>query len=264
MREKRKTHERVVRWLLIGALLLTIQGASAQSRSYIGVRGGAQGSTAFINHTLFPVNVPQPMSLVVTQHYGVVFKHFNFRRVTGRGVHAGLQVGVNYIQRGWKQAFNSQLIDDPTDTLGPVVSQLEPYTARLNYLEFPVEGILYWGKGQTKFFGTLGIYYERLIGSDLDERPDEELLGRDDFFTYEPDRDRENGYGGRLSLGAFSDFSFGTLQLEVFSSISFSGLFGFGTRNAPGPGLTPIPDQSVLMSFGVSMAYLLPFGKMDF
>jgi len=237
------------RFILISCLFLAASAiASAQSRTDIGIRGGYQFSSAFIAHTLFPVNLST--DFIQNGHVGVVVKHFNFRRATGKGVHAGIQLGANYIQRGWRQTFS----------LG---SPLPPYDARINYLEVPLEAILYGGKGRAKFFGTLGIYFERVIGNDLPDPPDEELLGRDDFFTYEPDRDPKNGYGIRASLGSFVDLPFGTIQLEVFTSFSFRGVFEYRTRS-PRPPDEVIPDQSNLYSVGLSAAYFLSFGKLEF
>ncbi len=218
---------------------------SAQTRTDVGIRGGYQLSSAFINHTLFPVNLRT--DFIPTYHFGVVVKHFSFRRPSGKGVHAGFQLGANYIERGWRQTFG-------------LTSPLQPLDTKLGYLEFPIEAILYGGKGQTKFFGTLGIYYERLVTSETPEAPsDEDLeITREDFYTYDPDRDPENGYGIRASLGAFVDLPFGTVQLEAFTSVSFSGVFEYGTRN------TMIPDQSNLYSVGGSVSYFLSFGKLEF
>ena len=237
------------RFILLCGLSIAISTlTSAQSRTDIGIRSGYQFSSAFITHSLFPVNLRT--DFIQNGHFGVVVKHFNFRRVTGKGVHAGLQLSANYIQRGWRQTFS----------LG---SPLPPLDTRLSYLEIPVEAILYGGSGRTKFFGTLGIYFERLVSSDVPDSPDDELLGRDDFFTYQPDRDPENGYGIRASLGSFVDLPFGTVQLELFTSVSFSGVFEFGNRS-PRPPDEVIPDQSVLYSVGLSAGYFISFGKLEF
>lgn len=221
----------------------------AQSRSYLGLRAGGQASSAYIVHTIFPVNMD--ISFVETAHVGAVFKHFNFRSTNPKALQAGFQTGINYIERGWQQRF-------------PDAFNLQPYQTRLGYLEVPIEAVLYWGQKNTKFYLTMGLYYERLISDRSMNRPTNEQISdlddaQTDFYEYDESRgDRMNGYGGRFALGAFSDLPFGTIQLEVFSSISFSGVFEFTNRT------TEIPDQSNLYSIGLSAAYLIRFGKLEF
>lgn len=220
--------------------------ASGQSRSYIGLRGGAQVSSAYIAHTALQVNMD--LGFVQTAHAGLLFKHFNFRSQNPKALQAGFQAGINYIQRGWTQNFQPE-------------TGLSAYQTKLGYLEIPAEAILYWGQKRTKFFLTMGLYYERLLADQAKNRPsDEEIANlQEDFFEYDPSRgDRKNGYGGRFAFGTFTDLPFGTVQLELFTSISFSGLFEFTNRT------TDIPDQSNLYSIGLSAAYMLRFGKMEF
>lgn len=191
------------------------------------------------------------VSFVETAHVGAVFKHFNFRSTNPKALHAGFQTGINYIERGWQQNF-------------PTAFNYQPYQTRLGYLEVPIEAVLYWGQKRTKFFLSMGLYYERLISNRAKNRPTAEQIAnldavQTDFYEYDESRnDRVNGYGGRVAFGAFSDLPFGTIQLEVFSSVSFSGVFEFTNR------ATTIPDQSNLYSIGLSAAYLIRFGKMEF
>ena len=236
----------MVRVLIFGLIICSTGVAQGQTRTYIGIRGGGQASSAYIAHTIFPINMD--LTFLETAHAGVVFKHFNFRSNNPKALHAGFQSGINFIQRGWKQNFTTE-------------SGLQPYQTKLGYLEVPIEAILYWGQKRTKFFITMGLYYERLLTDRSKNRPTADQLEsiRDDFFEYDPTRnDRQNGYGGRVAFGAFTDLPFGTIQLELFSSISFSGLFAFTNRT------TAIPDQSNLYSIGLSAAYLFRFGKMEF
>lgn len=236
------------KFLFISCVLLSFVGQS-QTRSYIGFRAGGQASSAFIAHTIFPINMD--ISFVETAHVGLVFKHFNFRSNNPKALQVGFQTGINYIERGWQQNFRSEFA-------------LQPYQTRLGYLEIPAEAILYWGQKRTKFFATMGLYYERLITENSKNRPTDEQIveleaGSTDFYEYDTDRgDRVNGYGGRFAFGAFTDLPFGTIQLEVFTSVSFSGVFEFTNRP------TGIPDQSNLYSIGLSAAYMFQFGKLEF
>ncbi|MDW3193304.1 MAG: outer membrane beta-barrel protein [Cytophagales bacterium] len=236
---------RIIIWVI--GLSLSVIGYG-QSRTYVGLRAGGQASSAFIVHTIFPVNMD--VSFIETAHVGAVFKHFNFRSTNPSALQAGFQSGINYIERGWQQNF-------------PDAAELEPYQTRLGYLEVPIEAVLYWGQKNTKFYLTMGLYYERLISDRSKNRPTAEQIAelddlQTDFWEYEAARDRVNGYGGRFALGAFTDLPFGTIQLEVFSSVSFSGVFEFTNRT------TEIPDQSNLYSIGLSAAYLLRFGSLEF
>jgi len=217
--------------------------AVSQSKTFIGIRGGGQFSSAYITHTVRPYNFNSEFTQTINA--GLVVKHFNFKSINKLGINAGIQSGVNYVQKGWKQEFTP-------------LSGIEPYEIQLDYLEFPIEAVLYGGKGSTKFFGTMGIYYERLIENKDSNRPNEDELGRDEFETYVRERDPEDGYGLRGSLGGMSTFPFGTLQLVAFSSVSFSGVFEFDNRT------TEVPDQSNLYVIGVSLGYFIGFGKMDF
>lgn len=229
----------------MGCLLL----GNAQTRSYVGLRAGGQASSAYIVHTIFPVNMD--ITFVETAHVGLVFRHFNFRSTNPKALQAGFQSGINYIERGWQQSFPDEF-------------DYQPYQTRLGYLEIPIEAVLYWGQKNTKFYLTMGLYYERLISNRAKNRPTEEQITeleavQTDFYEYDENRgDRMNGYGGRFAFGAFTDLPFGTIQLELFSSISFSGVFEFTNRS------TAIPDQSNLYSIGLSAAYLLRFGKLEF
>ncbi len=235
-------------FVLVGFMSLSLM-VRAQTRSYVGLRAGGQASSAYIVHTIFPINMD--LSFVETAHVGLLFKHFNFRSTNPKALHAGFQTGINYIQRGWQQNFPDEFA-------------LQPYQTRLGYLEVPMEAVLYWGQKRTKFFLTMGLYYERLITDRSKNRPTEEQIvdleaASTSFFEYDESRgDRLNGYGGRFAFGAFTDLPFGTIQLELFTSISFSGVFEFTNRT------TAIPDQSNLYSIGLSAAYMLRFGKLEF
>ena len=234
---------RIVVFILLAGCCLFAQG---QTRSYLGVRAGAQVSSAYIAHTALQINMD--VGFVETAHAGIVFKHFNFRSQNPKALQAGFQSGINYIQRGWTQTFQPD-------------RELAVYQTKLGYLEIPIEAILYWGQKRTKMYLTMGLYYERLLADQSKNRPTDEQIADlvEDFFEYDPGRgDRKNGYGGRFAFGAFTDLPFGTVQLELFTSISFSGLFEFTNRT------TDIPDQSNLYSIGLSVAYMLRFGEMEF
>ncbi len=216
-------------------LVITL-GCLGQSKTYVGLKTGAQINSAYMVHTVF--NFRANNTFKSGLNTGLVIKHFPKKRKTF--LNTGIQGGVNYIQRGWVQTFKG--------------TGLPNYSITMNYLEFPIEGIGYFGN-QTKYFVGGGFFAEYLVSSTKDQDPAD--LTNIDFATYEKGRDRRGGYGARFSGGAWRDFSFGTLQLEGFFTYSFSNFIDAGDLSND-----QLPDISNLWSFGVSIGYLISFGKL--
>lgn len=211
----------------------------AQIKGFVGVKGGGQLSSAYIEHTLFDYFTD--IEPIPGYHAGVTGKIFTNKR--SNGLNAGLQISALYMQKGWKQQF-------PTE---------EPdYVSEMNYLEIPAEAVIYGGRGKVKLFFTLGMYLEYLLNLHQDPNPDTDNIGFADFYTYEENRDKKLGYGGRGSLGIWYESSVGTFQLEGFFTFSISNMIDYGSFD------TRIPDLSNHFAGGVSVSYLIPFGKMDF
>ena len=221
--------------MLIIAVLI-IQTGWAQ-KTYVGVKAGGHAASAFIEHTIFNTNMNTTFEPGI--HGGVFVKFLPKTRDVF--LKSGLQFSVNYVQKGWKQGF---LTGEPS------------YRVNMNYLEIPVEAIGYFGN-KNNYFITAGFYLEYLLSYQQDPTPDLNNLGGADFYTYEPDRDNEIGYGARLSAGMFRDFSFGMLHLEGFFTYSFSNFIDAGDLT------TETPDISNLWVAGVSLGYLIPLNKKE-
>ena len=221
---------------LIGLLCLicVLQIAKAQN-TYVGIKAGGHASSAFIEHTIFNLNVNT--TFLPGINGGVFLRYLPKKRDSF--LNSGIQVGVNYVQKGWRQTF---LINLPS------------YTARLNYLEIPIEGIGYFG-GKNKYFLSAGLYMEFLLSEDLDQSPNEDTLIGDDFYTYDEDRDRQVGYGARLAGGVFRDTPVGTFQIEGFFSYSFSNFIN------PGDLTTETPDLSNHFILGFTIGYMFSLSK---
>lgn len=212
---------------------------------YLGAKAGGQLSSAFIDHTL--LNHRMEEGVKWGAHGGFVLKFFPEPRDTF--IKSGLQLSVNYVQRGWRQSFTS---DIPT------------YFAQMDYLEIPLEGFGYFGK-KTKFFLGAGFYLEALQRYSLDPTPDFDTdidgnsipnqVDGQDFYTYDATRDPSIGYGARVSGGVFRDFAIGQLQLEGFFTYSISNFMD------PGRLLGDVPDISNLWSAGLGLVYLFPLKK---
>lgn len=223
--------------LIISAFL--IFSAKGQTKTYVGLKGGGHAASAFIDHTIFRNNMRTTLKSGI--HTGLMVKHFPFRRKDA-AVHSGIQMGINYVQKGWEQTF---LTNEPN------------YSVRMNYLEIPLEGIGYFGN-KNKYFISVGFYWEILLSTQKSVEPSVSDRGGEnvDFYTYEAARDREIGYGGRTSAGIFRDFSFGSIHLEGFFTYSFSNFIDAGNLT------DKTPDISNLWVAGVSVGYFIPFGKL--
>lgn len=227
-------------------LSLSITLSAFCQQVFVGLKGGGHVGSVFIDHTILnAVNVNGVKSGV----NGGVFMKYLIKQPSAK-LKAGLQLSVNYAEKGWTQIF----LEEPT------------YHAKMNYLEIPLEAIGYFGE-KNKYFITFGLFFEHLVSVDLDEFPtlDTDAEGNEidnqvdfqDFFTYQADRDKKFGYGGRASLGVFRQFSFGMLHLEAFFNYSISNFIDSGDL------LGAEPDISNLWHTGLTIGYLIPFGKKD-
>lgn len=208
----------------------------AQIKGFVGVKGGAHLSNAYIEHTIY--NTFMSTTFIPGYQVGVTSKFFTSR------AKVGLQMGMGLETKGWKQTFET---DEPS------------YTVRLNYLTFPVEAVGYVGKGKTKFFYTLGMYLESFMSVKKDPTPDLTNLGNAvEFYSYEEDRDRKFGYGVRASIGLQRQFPFGAIHLDSFVTYSVSSFIRSEDLS------NRLPDLTNHYAAGFCMAYLIPFGKKDF
>ena len=209
--------------------------AGMSQKTFIGVKAGGHTGSAYIEHTIF--NIINNNGIKNGINGGLMVKYFPKERNVF--LKSGLQFSVNYAQKGWTQVF---LTNEPT------------FSARMDYIEIPVEAIGYFGN-KNKFFITAGFFFEYLINYELDPTPNEENTGGQDFSTYDPSRDKEAGYGMRASGGYFREFSFGMIHLEGFFSYSISNFID------PGDLTTRTADISNLWYTGVSLGYLINVSK---
>jgi hypothetical protein len=219
------------KYAVIAFLLLTLSDQLvAQSKTYVGIRGGSQISFVTIRHNFFRETI-NPRYTSGT-NMGIIVKHYSNKNV-------GIQTGLEYVQKGWKQFFFD---------FYPI------YTARLNYIEVPFLLTAHIGSGKTKFFINMGPFMEFLVGSDLDPNPGN--VEPFDFYTYDASRDNSFGYGLRGGGGMSYDFPFGQVHLETFFSYSLTNVFDPASKSSR------VPDVSNNFVAGVSLAYLIPFGKL--
>ncbi|WP_436515779.1 outer membrane beta-barrel protein [Ekhidna sp. To15] len=218
-------------WLICLALVVNV---GVGQTTFVGVKAGGHVSSTFIEHTVFNLNLNT--TFLPGASGGVFVKYLP--KPGSAFLNSGIQFGVNYVQKGWKQTF---LTDEPS------------YSARMNYLEIPLEGFGYFG-GKNKYFISVGLYMEFLMSSSLDAEPDSNNTGGADFYTYDETRDRDVGYGARLGGGIFRELSIGTFQVEGFFSYSFSNFID------PGDLTTETPDLSNHWMLGFTVGYMISFG----
>ncbi|MEQ8472273.1 MAG: outer membrane beta-barrel protein [Marinoscillum sp.] len=229
-----------MRIFVASVLLICVGTLNAQVKGYVGLRGGGHFSSAYIDHTFYRTQLRE--GFIPGYHGGVMVKLFTNQSPTSF-LNAGLQSGLLYESKGWRQTFDT---DEPN------------YRVRMDYLNFPLDAIIYAGKRKTKVFATLGIYLEKLISVDKTPDPDLNNLGGQEFYTYEASRDRDFGYGVRASLGVQYDSPIGLFHVDGFLGFSVSSFIRIEDLSER------LPDLSNHYVGGFTVAYLIPFGKMEF
>jgi hypothetical protein len=227
--------------LIIILFIFSGQYGIAQIKGFVGVKGGALLSNTYIEHTIY--NTFMNTGFTPGYNGGVIMKLFT-KEPKIRGMNGGLQTGLFVERKGWRQIF---------DTTEP------DYHCNMTYAVLPLEALGYIGKGNTKLFFTLGIFVEHLVDVQKDSDPDLDNIGRGvEFYTYSADRDNDFGYGIRASTGLQQNFSFGAVHIDAFVSYTASSFIQtteFDDR---------LPDLTNHYLGGFSIAYLIPFGKLDF
>lgn len=228
----------------------------AQSKTYLGVQSGASFGTANIYSALDILQIEA--GVTSGYQFGVTLMHFTEH-------HIGVQTGLNFIQKGWEQNFSPE-------------TNVAAHESRFDYLELPMLVHVYTGKERFHFFFNGGCFLEYMIDYDVDPIPveavpardllsgtDRELpyqipyavgSGSDNFVPFDSDRDRLFGYGFKGGLGAYYDFDFGTLMLEVNGSYSISDVFDAGDFSEG------VPTASKKINAGIVVGYLFSFGKL--
>jgi len=230
--------------LFISSILL-----SAQTKTFVGVKLGGGASTAFMQHSIFPLAMD--IAWLPGVNGGIQVTHFPEKFKSK--LNAGFQIGVNYVQKGWVQKF--------TDTSEP------NHTTRINYLELPMEAVGYFGN-RNKYFLSVGFFFEYAISADVDaipasavDDPDTNfgtmLVGQSTFYRYEINKDNRLNYGPRGSVGVFRETGRGVLRLEAFFSFSIRSVYDYE------PLESGIPDLSLNYGAGASISYMFSFGKLE-
>ncbi len=197
--------------------------------AYLGINGGANISDVYFSDTFRPVAIRT--STIYGRHFGFVGKLF-------LAPHAGIQMQVSYVEKGYEQVF---------------LNSSGYYSAKMNYLEIPLMANAYFGKRRNEIFVNAGPYFELFLSQKEtkigEETEDEEL------YPFNPDSDRNMGYGVRASAGINRRFVFGLVQLEGGMALTISDMLVTNRLTSQ------VPDGSKHFMGFVTLSYMLPIGK---
>lgn len=202
----------------------------AQRKTYVGLKGGYNLSSAYFFHSFNGSNI-------ITKYeggYQAGIIAMNYIRH-----HIGLQAELLYTQKGWKQRFDNGEPD---------------FVTELDYIELPLLVNIHTGKEQMHFFANAGCFAEYLVNVNQSALPSD--TNGQQFYPFDESRDHNFGYGFRGGIGAFYDFDFGTLMLESSFTYSLSDML------EPGSLSSGIPNSSKNYVIGISVGYMFSFGEL--
>jgi hypothetical protein len=135
---------------------------------------------------------------IITYNGGLIFEHFEEK-------HAGIQLEVNFSQKGWKE----------------IIDSVHFYSRTINYIEIPFMSHFYVGSEKANVFLNLGPYVgygiaakQTVTAIDTVETSNYNFTGSDNRFDF----------GLLGGLGIKRQFGFGILQLEGRFSLGFSDI----------------------------------------
>ncbi len=134
-----------------GLLLLLLPATLAQQNKWsIGVKGG--GTLASVMRTDDQIVRSDFSTVLFFQRYtgGLAVQYLTEENF-------GLQVEVNYTQRGWEER--------PRDPITQLRSSDRFYRVNLDYAEVPILAHGYFGKKNTRIFANAGVYLAYLLDS---------------------------------------------------------------------------------------------------
>ncbi|NQW27074.1 MAG: outer membrane beta-barrel protein [Flammeovirgaceae bacterium] len=223
--------------LLIFTLLMGTT-CIGQGMWFFGAKGGTHLSSSYIEHSIYRVNLlSKPLRLYQS---GLFIQYFPKR--TNNGLQTGIRIGVDYIQKGWDQNY--------LDTLANVNS----VRSRMDYLNIPIESILYRGSETSRVYILIGINFDFLMSHDVAKDP-QDKDAKTDFWTYDPVRDKNYGYGLKGGLGFQRKMGLGQILFEAYFNYGLSNFIKTDDR------ALDIPDISNLWESGISVGYVIPFKR---
>ena len=147
----------------------------------------------------------------------------------------GLQVEVNYTQKGWRQA-------------APETAPDRRYRVDLDYAEVPILAHGYFGKKNTRIFLNAGVYVARLLSSSTDRAniEDENIN-----YLYQERFQNLFDFGVRGGGGFEVVTKVGMFQAE--------GSYSWGINSIMDKGIDQIPDIVQNNAIAITLGYYVQF-----
>ncbi len=186
-----KLRKLAISLFLTVAMLASAQPALREPEMYVGAQGGVLASMMLFNPT---INL-SPLYPHWGANAGVVFRYAGHR-------YCGLQVELNYMQRGWRERATDTSIE---------------YSRRLDYIELPFLTHIYFGKN-CRGFVNIGPQIGFLL---YDSKP----ATTDLSYQRLTDISQRFDWGAAGGLGFYAITIAGTWQLEARFNFSLSNIF---------------------------------------
>ena len=199
---------KIVLYIILGLFPLALLAQSRLEREeiYIGVHGGLMMSMVNFNPRIDGAN--NLMDPLLGKNGGLVFRYSGHRC-------CGLQVEVNYLQRGWQE-------DAEATALTPATH----YERQLDYIEVPFLSHIYFGSESFRGFVNLGPQVGYCFASQ--ERGERQSHYEAQYEAIKKPFDW--GVAGGLGL-YFRNRKVGIFQVEARFDYSFGHLFPVRRRN---------------------------------
>ncbi len=206
---------------IIAICFLIASIGSVQGQTSIGIKQGATFSQVLFSDLDFEFNTRFQQELQVGNLTGIAFKYFNQK-------HVGLQVELNFTQKGWTQ----------------ILATGEKFKSTLNYIQMPIMTHIRIGNGKLKPFLIGGLFLSYLNAAKentvLETETDKVLF----HYTIADDQRFEFGLGGGGGLSLSTKI--GTFQGSVKFMQGLADIIDEQDTSDP----TFSKNQSVEVSFG--------------
>jgi len=154
----------------------------------------------------------------------------------------GLQVGVNYAEKGWQQEYIAEVGGELRQTDSIFFRQ------QLNYIDIPIMAHGYIGRRNFRIYLEAGIFVSYLFS-----HSSEQNLRADDLISYQ----FVDGRDERLGIGIVGGGGF-----EIVTAV---GIFQLGGRynltysSVIDKNIHPVPNPLLMNSIKITLGYYIPF-----
>ena len=218
-------------WLLISMIIWISVDTKAQTN--LGVKIGSNITS--IRYTEVIGHSTIEMETKIGYIGGLTFQHISTKNF-------GLQMELNYIQKGWKTKF---------DTLFNT-----QYERDIAYLDLPFLTHAYFGMNNIKLIIQLGFYIGYALSSSESFYDGQNV--RKEEYIYLPERDNRIEYGIQGGIGFKRIFQFGVIQLEGNYTFTLSSVYKWGyiTNDPDFLQYFDIPEEAQNTGIQITLSYL--------